>query len=614
MCGILGYVSNSNQKLDVDKFSNNLLKIKHRGPDDSGLYQNDNVLLGSVRLSIQDLSPNGHMPMLSSNGNLIVVFNGEIYNYKSIRNALIQKGYNFISNSDTEVVLNSYDCWGVACLNILEGMFALCIYDKVNSTLFLARDRAGEKPLYYDKNNNYFAFASELKSLLNYRDHYINDAEFINYLKYGYTSPSFSIVDGINKLRPGCYIMYDCKKNILVEERYWNLPKANSIMSSDVDSLVSELDNLLSGSVKKTLIADVPTGVLLSGGLDSSLITAYAAEHTSGRLKTFNITFDGHKKYDESSYAKTVANFFNTEHIMLSGNEINYDLLDYVFNFFDEPIADSSILPTFIVSELTRNHVKVALGGDGGDELFAGYTTYQRALAIEKYNRYVPDLFLRALDFSSDILPVGFHGKNLINQFASSGYSSFFLPKYFNNKLLPCLLNPSKTLPSTVLDRTFEKKVIDPILEFTQFDFENYLVDDILAKVDRASMANSLEIRAPWLDRSIIEFAFSRVQSSFKADYKSLKILPKKLASKKLPQNLDINRKQGFSIPIHNWAQNHWYDSIKNDLLQLPPETFNIQFVLQLLDSLKKGRSNSHLVFALVAFSKWYNKNNVKFS
>lgn len=614
MCGILGCVIKADKLFDEDLFKKNLNQINHRGPDDCGVFSDGNVMLGSVRLSIQDLSSNGHMPMKRQHNDLVIIFNGEIYNYKSVKEILLSKGYTFRSNTDTEVVLNSYHLWGSRCVEFLEGMFALAIYDTAKKTIFLARDRSGEKPLYFLNSNNYFAFASEIKSILDYGKREINQREFIHYLQFGYTSSEASIISEVKKLKAGTSLLFDCTNNSIVETKYWKLP---SFSNSDValESLVKELDVLLSNSVKKTLVADVPTGVLLSGGLDSSLITAYAAEHISGKVKTFNISFDGNKMYDESDYAETVSKYFDTEHTRLSGNEISYDLLDRIFEYFDEPLADSSILPTFIVSELTRSHVKVALGGDGGDELFGGYTTYRRALEIEKLNRYFHNKALQAIQFMNGYLPLGFKGKNLLDQFSSKGFSGFFRPKFFPDSVLKNLLTldlRDRINYSDIKDLNYTFS--DPIAELTRFDFENYLVEDILCKIDRASMANSLELRAPWLDKSIVEFAFTKVSSKFKAHNGRLKILPKELAKIRLPNNLNIERKQGFSIPIHSWATTMWYTSIKEDLLQLPSDVFNIEYALYLLDSLKRGRSNEHLVFCLIAFSKWYNKYNVKFN
>lgn len=613
MCGIIGSYKSS--KIDLKLFHEQLLSIKHRGPDDEGLWcsEDQTIGLGSRRLAIQDLSANGHMPMLSNDGRYIIVLNGEIYNHPELKTTLSNKGFSYKSNSDTETVLHAYLQWGKGCLNFLEGMFAFAIYDKLEQTIFIARDIAGEKPLYYWESEDGIEFASELKALLfnTKLERKLNPTALHQYLNNGYTSNDTTFITGVKKLPAAHSLSYDIKDKKISVEKYWEIPdfQLNKVGENE---LLDKLDRLLADSVKKQLISDLPVGVLLSGGVDSSLIAAYAAEQYSSKIRTFNISFNGFGKYDESIYAKKVAQHFDTEHFELSGNDLTFEMIDSLLDYYDEPIADSSVFPTFLVSELTKQHVTVALGGDGGDELFGGYTHYQRLLKAEKTKNHPLSFLLSGLGKMSSLLPLGLKGRNFLIGFKGSAYDSFLKSDLFDDKSISDLLNTKyfREKFNTALDRHI--KISGNLLyDITKYDFQHYMPEDILVKVDRASMASSLEIRAPWLSKKLIEFAFSEVPSYLKATEHNTKILPKRLAEKKLPANLDINRKQGFSIPLSDWIKDKWYNQFEAELNDLPEDLFNKKACLQLLFNEKRGFSNSHRLFALVFFNKWLKKYKV---
>lgn len=617
MCGILG--SFNRKKINKSQFEKQLATMTHRGPDDFGIWIDDTetLALASKRLAILDLSPKGHMPMTSSDGNHTIIFNGEIFNYPTLKTKLENKGFVFKSNSDTESILYAYQLWGNNCLQELEGQFAFCIYDNHKQQLFLARDRAGEKPLYYWQHTAGIEFASELKALLANPnlERKLDQETLINYFKVGYAPRNKTFITGVKKLVAGHYMVYNLKEQQAKISSYWEIPNQNKLQNESPEDLTQELDSLLSNAVKKQLLADVPLGVLLSGGLDSSLITAYAAEHYSGKLKTFNISFKGFKKYDESAYAKIVANHFDTDHYELSGNDINFEMIDEVMNYYDEPLADSSILPTYLVASLTKQYVTVALGGDGGDELFGGYTSYQDLLKAIQRKKILPQSVRNFLFGYAQYLPEGFKGRNFLLKLRGNKFDSFFQAPYFDTYSIKKLFNPKYLNSSANLDKKVLSNINlldgDIIHQVTKYDFTHYMCDDILVKTDRASMSRSLEMRAPWLDKNLVEFAFSKVPTKYKVNQTNTKMLPKMLGKKKLPSTLDLNRKQGFSIPIDSLLRNTWQTNFKDELNQLPKEVFNLAYINQLLESSKKGYTNSHKLFALLIFSKWFNKYQV---
>jgi asparagine synthase (glutamine-hydrolysing) len=612
MCGIVGIVSN----FPIERRAW-LLKGRdamiHRGPDDAGEWWSADRRVGLAhrRLSIVDLSPAGHQPMHDATENLAIVFNGEIYNYLDLKQELKGRGYVFNSHTDTEVILSAYLEWGTECLSRLNGMFAFALYDARIQKIFLARDRAGEKPLFYAQANGELRFASELKGLMvdSAFSHSINYEALDCYLSMGYIPGDHCMVQGVNKLPPAHAMLFDCAMGTIKVWRYWHLPEPDVDTASQIDenALLDELETLLQDAVRRQLVADVPVGVLLSGGVDSSLITAMAVRESS-RVKTFNVGFPSFDKYDETPHARLIAKNFGTEHIELKADDISPDLLPILARQYDEPMVDSSMIPTYLVSQLVRQHCTVALGGDGGDELFGGYAYYNRLLWTQQKFGWIPRTLRKPLAIGGSMLPTGFKGRHTLQSLGSD--LSKDLPSvatYFDPLTRHQLLS-SIDYWSPVAEKIRSGRVpqtADLLQRVTRMDFNNYLAEDILVKVDRASMLTSLEIRAPLLDYRIIELAFGRVPSSLKTTIDQRKILLKRLAARILPPEFDLQRKHGFSIPLSNWLRSGpWRDMFYEVLLDKQC-LFNRNTVSQLLQGQDSGKHNSERLFSLVLFELW---------
>ena len=615
MCAIIGCVLNSksNSKDYFNWLAQGADLMAHRGPDDKGIWwcDNDQVGLGHRRLSIIDLSSLGKQPMDNTFKNLTIVFNGEIYNYKELRHTLIEKGHHFNSLTDTEVILNAYQEWGTDCLSKLSGMFAFTIYDKKKKFFFCARDRAGEKPFFYSFLNDNFFFASELKVFLksNLFSKKINHKAMDCYLAYGYIPGELCIAKDIKKLPPAHALIFDIDKKIIKTWKYWELSKfkISEKFDTNVDDLIDEFEILLEDSVKKQLVADVPVGVLLSGGVDSSLIATMAAR-TSQKIKTFTVGFEKFKEVDERNHARLIANSLGTEHLEIEAGDINLDLIKKLAYQYDEPIADSSMIPTYLVSSLVKKHCKVALGGDGGDELFGGYKHYDKLLWRNKYSKWIPKKIRKLTSkFSHDFLPIGFRGRNWLQSLASEiNFELPLIPTFFDSKTRHELVKDliQTTMAESIFkDRT--PKNINFLERLTRMDFENYLPEDILVKVDRASMLNSLEIRSPLLDQKIIEFAFGKVSSSLKANTHERKILLKKITKKILPAEFNQKRKQGFAIPLSNWLRSGTWRNFFEEILFQNDCIFEKNIINKLFYGLDRGYSNSERLFSLVLFEIW---------
>ena len=622
MCGIVG-VASSSVFYDRKWLTHARKSLYHRGPNDHGEWWSKDNRIGMAhqRLSILDLSTTGHQPMHLASKGLTIIFNGEIYNYRELREQLKSLGYFFKSQSDTEVLLISYAEWGYDCLKYLNGTFAFAIYDSIKEKLFIARDRAGEKPLFYRLDKEILYFASELKALLSNKSlpRKIDPESLDCYLSFGFIPGQRCILSGYQKLKPAHALTFDIKSNKLNIFRYWQPFNLKcEIDSVNVLSLVDELESTLEDAVQKQLVADVPVGILLSGGLDSSLITALAARNSS-QIQTFSVGFPEYANYDETYHAKLIASHFKTKHIELKidANINIIDLFPKLISHFDEPIVDSSMFPTYLLSQEVKKYCTVALGGDGGDELFGGYHHYQRLLLMQAFFKYIPNFATNLLSFvSNKFLPTGFKGRNYLqNSNTDLEYDLPFFATYFyqneRKKLIDMNFNSSNTA-ETIRSASIPK-VQNLLTRATLMDFENYLSEDILVKVDRASMAHSLEIRAPFLDYRLIEFAFRKVPSHLKATSKEKKILLKKLASKILPSNFDLRRKQGFEIPLKKWLQKGLIRDYFWDILTGKDCIFNRETVIGLFSGLDKGRNNSERIFCLAQFELWRRFYNVHF-
>jgi asparagine synthase (glutamine-hydrolysing) len=611
MCGIVGICA-TKPIAGRDWLVKGRDAMIHRGPDGAGEWWSGDGRVGLAhrRLAIIDLSPAGHQPMTDASGDLTIIFNGEIYNFGELREQLQQMGADFRSHSDTEVLLQAYRHWGPDCLLRLNGMFALAIHDARQNKVFLARDRAGEKPLFYRIDGHELRFASELKGLLadSSLPRRIDPTALDCYLAMGYVPGELCILREVQKLPPAHAMEFDLHTGKDKVWRYWQLPDLDTASGIDEVALLDELENLLEDAVCKQLVADVPVGVLLSGGVDSSLITAMAARATN-RVKTFTIRFPGYRALDETEHARLIARHFGTEHIELEAEPASADLLPKLAHQFDEPMADSSMVPTCLVSGLVRQHCTVALGGDGGDELFGGYGHHSRLLWMQGRLDRIPLPLRQVIALSAGrLLPIGMKGRNWLQGLGVDLESGLpLIASHFDTenrrRLVPSL--PGLGMQAEGILKTRLPATEDLLQRVTRMDFQNYLAEDILVKVDRASMMNSLEVRAPLLDVRLIEFAFGKVPARLKATSQEKKILLKRLTERILPPEFDRQRKQGFSIPLGHWLQGGPFRQLFDDVLLAGDCLFDSRVMHELLDGLNKGRSNSERLFGLVMFELW---------
>jgi asparagine synthase (glutamine-hydrolysing) len=610
MCGILGVASRAAFDPGLAEAMRDTLR--HRGPDDAGLWSAPGgaVWLGQRRLSILDLTAAGHQPMTDAAGRLTVTYNGEIYNWCELKHELSQLGHRFRSGTDTEVLLESYRRWGEACVERFNGMFAFAIYDHDRRRLFLARDRAGEKPLFYWHEPGRFAFASELKALFAHPGCPRRlDLDALNaYLALGYVPGTACIVAGVKKLAPGHLLAYDLATETLTERAYWHLPIPDGRDAGD-DALLDELAALLDDSVRLRLRADVPVGIMLSGGIDSSLVTAMAARHQT--VKTFTIAFPGQGEYDESAHARAVAAALGTEHVELPALPATVDLLPMLAAQYDEPFADSSMVPTYLVSKLIREHATVALGGDGGDELFAGYPHYRWLERHAQLRRLVPSALRRGMARAAgSLLPLGMRGRTYALSLGGSTADAIaHVNLFFDAQLRRRLLAPLGAGAARGAPEQFRASLCDParsvLQQATVADFHSYLAEDILTKVDRASMLTSLEVRAPFLDPRLIEFAFGRVPDRLKSNGEGSKVLPRRLARRVLPPTVAERAKRGFAIPARTWFTHEWGRFMVDTLLGSDGAVFDETVVREIIARQRIGLNNTQRLFALALFELW---------
>lgn len=616
MCGIVGIAASASSNR-MELLTRMRDTLRHRGPDDAGVWSSfdGRVAFAHRRLAVIDLSPGGHQPMTDEKGDLCIVFNGEIYNYREVRQELEQTGHRFRTASDTEVILTAYRVWGVDCLERLNGMFAFGLYDRGQQRLFIARDRAGEKPLFYSHIDGRFMFASELKALMADPSfpRELDLTAFQYYLAYGYVPGELCILKGVHKLGAGHALLYDINTDQIRSWRYWDLPAPLSSVSTSPEDLEEELEALLLDSVRLRMIADVPVGILLSGGIDSSLITAMAARVSPKPVKTFTISFPGHGSYDEGPHARLVADYFRTDHMELVAEPASVKLLPDLARQYDEPMADSSMVPTYLVSQLVRQHATVALGGDGGDELFGGYPHYSWIQQQEQMRRCIPKSLRAAVGYAAaEWMPVGLRGRNyLIGATADLQKSIAHVNLYFDHVTRARLLQPLVRQGVFVHEapESYRRSLCNPaysvMRQASEADFRTTLVDAYLVKVDRASMLASLEVRVPMLDHRLIEFAFGKVPDSLKATASQRKILLRQIAKRVLPSAFDLNRKQGFSIPLASWLKGEWGVFMREVLDDADRRLFDPRVIRSLLDGQQRGFSNTARLFSLTMFELW---------
>lgn len=608
MCGIYGLIQREGG-VEPTFLVQQRDRLTHRGPDDAGIWLSPDARVGLAhrRLSILDLSFAGHQPMTTADGRVTVVFNGELYNYRELRAELERVGRAFHTGTDTEVLLSAWQQWGDDCLTRFNGMFAFVLFDAGRGLLppcmFLARDRTGKKPLYYAFDGRRLEFASELKAISSRGS--MSLTALNHYLALGYVPQDMCIIEGVKKLLPGHAARLDLSSFELKSWRYWGLPENHPDPESDGDSLATGAGRLIEDSTRLRMTADVPVGVLLSGGLDSSLVVAAAARVSERPIQTFTIKLPG-SKLNESSHAELVSTHFGTRHRELPIVESGLSALDELTPFIDEPLADSSLMPSFLISKLTRKHVTVALGGDGGDELFGGYGHYASCLADGRRLGWAPNPLLNLASAFASRLPAGVRGRNRLSSLAHGSLQQRALGSpYFDSALRRRILASDVLIelgqdldaPEHFLSNLLQIGK-DPLDCMTRTDFQTVLADDYLVKVDRASMAVSLEMRSPLLDYRLVEFAFGRIPSAWKVAGNETRRVEKILAGRWLPAALDIERKQGFSIPLDAWlrqAPSSWHDAWIAHL----PRVIRKNEAEDLLSGLRKGRTNGARIFAL---------------
>ena len=564
MCGIFGFYGDNPNKNLLVKSSKYL---NHRGPDDYNFYfcPKNKIFISHSRLAIIDLKY-GKQPMTSICGNFCITFNGEIYNSNELKKDLLAKSYKFkTNNSDTEVLLNGFSEWKEKLFEKINGMFALAIYDKNNSKLFLARDRFGQKPLFFVFKNNNFFFSSEIKPLFFHLKNVVNKIAVAKSLAYGFIPGSDTIYKNISKLQHGSYLEFDINKKKITSQNYWKFRIKGNKQFKKKAEIMEEFSEVFSRSLKRTMISDVPVGIFLSGGIDSSIISHDAVKINS-QIKTFNIGFS-EVSFDEKKYASIVSQFLNTRHFTKNFG-VN-DLLkniDKIFEKIDEPILDPSLLPTYFLSKFTSKYVKVALSGDGADELFGGYDTF-RALKYAKVFEKLfskPTLnkfkkFAHLLPISSTNMGIDFKIKRGLEGLGAgqSLWNPLWLaPAYIKeiNHLFDCNYTNEEIYEDAV--KLWNESESKDLIEKTSEFYNNfYLSENILVKTDRASMLNSLETRAPFLDNDVVDFAIN-LPSKFKVNKNLLKLT----YAKKLPRKILYRQKKGFGIPLIKWLKNLNYD------------------------------------------------------
>lgn len=616
MCGIAGIIDKRGIDRRLPLNMRDLLS--HRGPDDAGIWLNINKTVGLVhrRLSIIDLSQAGHQPMSDEESEIWITYNGEVYNFIEIKKELLAKGYQFKSKTDTEVLLYAYKEWGIECLHKFNGMFAFCIYDRRKKTLFMARDRAGKKPLYYAQYDGKFVFASELKAILcDVKFPKEIDYKALNfYFTFGYIPFNFCIFKYARKLAPAHMLIYDIENNDCVIKRYWELPVSDDKKYKEKD-LLEQLEYLLRDAVKLRLISDVPLGAFLSGGLDSSLVVAMMSRISDKPARTYSIGFE-EQKYNELPYAKIIANYFGTKHTEMIVKPNAFEILRDLVRHFDEPFADSSMIPTYYVSKMTKNHVTVALSGDGGDELFGGYPIYLGTLGNYYASMFFPLFLRRGISKYAEFLPEKLLGKRQLLRLKYDPYMAFIdriSHGYFKDKFRSKILSPEiinilgnkYNEPELFLYEILQNTKADFLNGIEGLDFINYLPADILTKVDRASMKVSLEVRCPFLDFRLVEFAFKKVRASFKVRYFKKKYLLKRLAKDVLPPKFNLNRKAGFALPLTDWFRGKLALKMYDILLGSKSTFLNQSYINNLIKEHAAGINHGARLFTLMSFRIW---------
>ncbi|MEW6614399.1 MAG: asparagine synthase (glutamine-hydrolyzing) [Thermodesulfobacteriota bacterium] len=623
MCGIVG-IYNPNSGVDLHSLKDMTNTLSHRGPDEEGYFVDleSGIAFGHRRLSIIDVKT-GQQPLCNEDQSVWVILNGEIYNFLELRKELETMGHHFESSSDTEVVVHAYESFGSHCVKHFRGMFAFALWDKNEKKLFMARDRVGKKPLVYTRlSNGTLLFASEIQSLLKHRGLGREiDTEAINYfLSYTYIPAPLTIFKGIFKVPPGHSLTYD--GDTIQVQPYWQLHYYPKLQISEEDA-IETLMELLRESVKIRLISEVPLGAFLSGGIDSSTVVALMSEFTNGPVKTFSIGFE-EQDFDELRYARRVSRLYGTDHHEFIVKPKALDILPTLIRHYGEPYADSSAIPTYYLSKITREHITVALNGDGGDELFAGYDRYF-GFKLSSYLDNLPDFFKKMLAYPIEILsPDSINPKSKLRRIKRffQGISLSPIERYF--RWISVFRERDKTgLYSEEFKNTLGKvssidllapffnnhDYLDPVDTLLNTDTHTYLPYDLLVKVDITSMANSLEARSPFLDHVLMEFV-ARLPSNFKLHGRQSKYLLKKAFNSQLPSENLHRTKMGFGVPIAKWFREDLKDFLSENLLSntcLKRGYFKPERVRELVHSHIGGKEDySYHLWTLLMLELWH--------
>lgn len=623
MCGITGLTYfNKEAKINPVLLKNMTDVIHHRGPDDEGFYINGNIGLGFRRLSIIDLHT-GHQPLSNEDGTIWIIFNGEIYNYQELQDSLIKQGHIFRTKTDTETIVHLYEQYGTNCLQYLRGMFAFAIWDNKKNQLFCARDRFGIKPFYYYQDNEKFVFGSEIKTILKCDDidKTLSPEAIDSYFAFGYITSDLSVYKKIKKLQPSHYLLLSFNDKPSAEiKNYWEIHFEPDFSKSE-KQWEEEIEHCLLETVKLHMISDVPLGAFLSGGIDSGSVVSMMAKNSSRPIKTFTIGFKDEKD-SELKYARELAGKYGCEHHEQIVEPDSIELLPKLVGAYDEPLSDSSIIPTYYVSKLARQFVTVALSGDGGDELFAGYNSYLRHMKIYKFPFNFSSPFYSKMIWGNiyNMMPYNMKGKSFAYYLSKGKKQSFaYMNTWSESERNKLLIQKRNTLNGVQASEYFKAKILqngdtkpDPISNMQYLDLKTYMVDDILTKVDRASMMNSLEVRVPLLDHKFAELSF-RIPGNLKLNGMDQKYIFKKAMRSNLPSSFMRLPKKGFSIPISQWFTGGLHEYVGDTLLSDTPaysEYLNKKYVRKVLQRSGSAQNDfSNRIWSLLIFEEWLKQN-----
>lgn len=621
MCGIAGFIDYHKKSTDA------ILKkqtdtLYHRGPDGEGqiVYRTElaHIGLGHRRLSIIDLSELGHQPMVFEH--LSITFNGEIYNYQEIKEKLVKNGHQFKSHSDTEMILHAFQEWGINCIQEFVGMFAFILYDSQKQEIYAVRDRAGVKPLFYYWENDLFLFGSELKSLVahpNFKKD-LNTDVIPSFLQYSYIPTPHCIWKNTYKLKPGHYLKFDIKNKSYTTTQYWNVYDAYNkpILNIDFEEAKTETEKVLRKAFEYRMVADVPVGVFLSGGFDSSCVTALLQTQRTTKLKTYTIGV-GDKTFNEAPFAKEIAKYLGTEHTEYYCTEKEaLELIPDLPFYYDEPFGDYSAIPTTLVSKMARKEVTVALSADAGDELFAGYSKYDYAPQyldkIQKTPSWLKRMIHIGLPLTKGLIKTHQYSKlrHLLKKDDVFQLMDLMTQSLNNEEIQKIIKTQFKKLPSYFDSREF-RNISENISPMLAMDYQTYLLDDILQKVDRATMTASLEGREPFLDHHILEWV-AQLPIEYKYNNGVKKYILKEIVYKHIPKKIMDRPKMGFAIPINKWLRTdlkNLFDIYFDKQFLIHQNIFNTDEILHIKNKFLQGDNNlTILVWNILMFQMWYKK------